>query len=139
MTESVNFKNVVFEIFIPGSGANPKLVKLKEQFAGKMAYDLVKYCKKITSSPEFQAYVERRDEIIKVEQEKIQKNPKHNNGMISASTVPEWAELLEMDSGLEIKKHKINVNKFIEWKDEVRIITANDMEMLEMVFEFVDE
>jgi len=139
MSEKINVNNATFEIFIPGSGAYPRLNKLKDQFVRKEAYDLVKFCKVITSSPEFQAYAERREEIIKAEQEKIKENPKYNNGIISAATVPEWAELMNLDSGLEIEKHKINVNKIPEWKDEKRMLTANDMEILDFIFEFVDD
>lgn len=136
MAESVKVLNASFELFIPGSGGNPRLVKLKEQFARKEAYDLVKFCKKVTMSPEFEAYVERRKKIVEVKQKEFEEKG-IKNGMISASTVPEWLELMEMESGLEIEKHKVPVSKIPDWKDEARILTANDMEILDPFFEFV--
>ncbi len=127
--------NGVFEIFIPGSGGYPRLERLKNQLAGKPAFELLKFCKKITNLPEFQAYAEKRDEIIKQKQEEYKSMP-NMRITLSASTVPEWSELMLIENEIDIEKHQINVDFFPEWKEPDRRLSANDMEMLEAFFEF---
>ena len=130
----VEIQNSLFEIFIPGSGASNRLAKLKEQLTGKAAFDLLKFCKKIQGSPAYQAYVEKRQEILEAEQKKQEGKA---NIMINAMTVPAWGELMMLDSGLKIEKFPINISDIPDWDDPVRALNANDMEMLEVLFEFV--
>lgn len=136
LSKKVNVMNSTFEVFTPGSMFFESVTKLKLQMSGKDMLDLMKFIKVVTESPEYKAYIELRNEILKEFAEAQKKLPKEKRKLPMAINMPKWVDLMNMESGLEIKKHQIAVSAFPKWKDPEKIFNAHDMELLEGLFEF---
>jgi len=135
----VKIKNVMFENFIPsGRGSHSmSIAKLKLNTSGKRAYELHKWIKRITESTEAKAYAERRDEILRgFEESQAELKPEERRPPMPEN-VPEWQELLEMDSGLELQKMEISTETFPDFRDPDRALNVFDMEILENYFVLV--
>ena len=94
--EPIDLQNAMFEFFIPGSNAYQVMYKLKDHCSGTDALKLLRFCKLLQNSPEGQAYIEKRNDLVKKAQE-AQKDvkgtiPQH----ISPYTIPEWKEIMEL-------------------------------------------
>ena len=135
--EKINLPNALFEFFIPGSGANNILIKLKSLCYGSFAMNLLRFCKKIQLSSECQAYIEKRSEVIKQAQEKA-KEEKMGFSSITPFSIPEWGKIINEESGLMIEKFEISMGNLTQRNNFNQNLNANEMEALESIFEFVD-
>ena len=134
--KKIKVANNSFEVFTPGSIFFNSVTKLKLQMSGKEMLDFMTFTKKITESAEFKAYQEMKNDIVKKFQEKQKKLPQKQRKAANYINMPELVKLMNMESSLEISKHKVAVADFPKWKDPEKIFNAHDAELLEGLFEF---
>jgi len=135
-TEELKMMNFMFETFIqPQHPVYQALVKLKRFLLIKHSYYVDVMINKITTSPEMKAYIDRRTQILETfRQNKIDEflttmpaGIGENRDMIiqdylstleiSSNKIPEWGDLLKLDSGLRVMPIVIDVNAIMTFQE----------------------
>lgn len=103
--------NTIFEVFEGRHLHSNVIAKLKFNLSGEAAFDHHKFIKSITESKEAKAYFARKDELIKEFNEAQEKLDIKKRKPSTIDNIPGLKDLMEMDSGLEVEKHKIDLSK----------------------------
>ena len=136
-TKKVMIINSTFEVFTPGSQLNESLTRLKLQVIGKDALALRRFILTITESPEFKAYEEMRAEIVQKFMDEQKGLPEKVRRPPMALNIPQWINLMNMESRLVIEKFKVKVSEFPDWDSPEKAFNAHDMDYLDGLFEFI--
>lgn len=136
-TEKIQVMNASFELFTPGSTLNESVMRLKLQVDGDDAVDLRTFIKRITESPEYKAYEEMRNELIRKFLDEQERFPEETRIQPTARNIPEWMRLMNRMSKLKIERFRVKVSGFPRWEDPEKRLNANDQDLLDGLFEFV--
>lgn len=133
------------------------LDKLSEALSGKSAYDLSVWHRRILDSSQYRAYREQRERIIATHREKelakkkklLEADPKikkddipmilqefENKMVIYYAQIPEFREVLEIETDLEIDRLIIDGSKIPEFKEPERNLNKKDFDVLSAIAEF---
>jgi hypothetical protein len=151
--------NFMFEIFLqPQHPAYQAFVKLKSFLLIKHSYYIDVFINRITASPEMKAYVDRRtqiiedyrnakiDEFVKTipdllgEERQASINGFLSQLEVSSRMIPDWDDLLKLDSGLRVSPVEVNVNNVMVFQEPDGTFKAEknlDGKIQEQLFPFV--